>query len=594
MIGSWWIHPGLILIIGVLFSPLFKGKWKQGYLLLLPVLAFIAVLCTTQGTYWETSFLGQDITLGRADKLALCFGYIFTIMTFIGMLFGLKQKQTVHHIAGYFYAGSSIGAVFAGDFVSFLVFWEMMAFSSVFLVTCNKTGRSYKAAYRYILVHATSGVLLMAGILLHYSQTKSMAFNLMELNGWSTGLILLGFAINAGFPLLGSWLPDAYPESTISGGVFMASFTTKAAVYALARGFAGTEILIWVGAIMALYSVSYACIESDMRKLLSHHILSQVGYMVAGIGIGTAIAIDGAVAHAFTNILYKGLLFMATGSIIYMTGKRNLKDTGGLYKTMPITMILFMIGGLSLSGVPLFAGFASKPMILSSVADKHYMIPWIIMMVAAAGTFLSTTLKLPYLAFMGKDKKLKASDPPINMRLAMVITAILCVAIGIFPGLFYKLLPGGGHYHHKVYAPYSWDHVVWTVQLLLFTWLCFYIYIKKFYGKYAINLDFDWFYRKGAGLFMCFARRHVARCDDQLSVSYRDTVLRPSRWLSSMSFKFDVHVIDAIVNGFASFVIGAGQLLRRFQTGRVRDYAFGILIGVFVLLNLFFFLLWRA
>ncbi len=578
-----WVHPGLILILGSLLIPFLRGRVKQGYMLLLPVLGFISVLAMHEGTYGVYHFLGQEIVLGRVDRLATAFGFIFTLMMFIGVLYGLRVKDDGHHLAGFFYAGSALGATFAGDFLSFLVFWEIMAFASVFLVTYNRTDRAYKAAYRYILVHATSGVCLMAGILLQYYHTNSLAFAPMELSGLPAILIFFGFAVNAGLPFLGAWLPDAYPESTLSGGVMMASFTTKTAVYALARGFAGAELLVWIGAIMALYSVAYATIESDMRKLLSHHILSQVGYMVAGIGVGTRLGIDGAVAHAFTNILYKGLLFMATGSIIYVTGRRNLKDTGGLYKTMPYTFILFMIGGFSISGVPLFAGFASKPMILSAAAEEHYMWPWLLMMFAAAGTFLSTTLKLPYLAFLGKDKKIEAEDPPCNMLLAMAITAFLCVLIGVYPNFLYRLLPYGGHYH-----PYTVEHFVWTMQILLFTWLGYYFYIDKIKGKHAINLDADWFYRKaGAPAFMWLARKVFAPVDDVVSESYKSIILRPGQWIASRSLRFDKGVVDGIVNGVANFTVSFSSAMRRLQTGILQDYAFAVFIGLLFLLNLY-------
>jgi len=619
-----WVHPGLIVIVGSLLIPFMpKGKIKQGYMLLLPLLAFISVVLTPEGTYGVYTFLNEQVVFGRVDKLAKCFAFIFSLMLFIAMIYGIRQKEDGHHIAGFFYAGSALGAVFAGDLLIFLCFWEIMAFASVYLVTFNKNKRSYKAAYRYILVHATGGVILMGGILLYYFENHTLAFNLMEFSGWPTlptGMILLGFAINAGFPLLGGWLPDAYPESTIPGGVLMATFTTKTAVYALVRGFAGADVLIWVGAIMALYAVAYATVESDMRKLFAHHIMSQIGYMVVGIGIGTKLAVDGAVALGFTHILYMGLLFMASGSVIYVTGKRNLKDTGNLYKKMPITLIFFMIGGFALSGAPLFAGFASKPMILSAAAAEHLTIPWILLMIAAAGTFLSTTLKMPYLVFFGKDKTknldVPKQEPPRNMMIGMTLAAIACIVVGVWPQGLYSLLPNGGNYH-----PYTIDHVVWTVQLMLFTWFGFYLLLKMIKGKHMINLDFDWIYRKGGKLFyQLVAKTIVAPVDTVVSTIYMPLFVRPGQWIankcfvfdydvidgvvrwvarsassysiwsSKQSLRFDQRIVDGLVNGIAGFMTGMAGVLRRFQTGMVRDYAFAVIIGLVVLVNIFFFI----
>ncbi|VAW39289.1 Na(+) H(+) antiporter subunit A [hydrothermal vent metagenome] len=589
-----WVHPGFVLIIGSLLIPFIpKGKVKQGYLLLLPLLAFIIIILMPEGTYGIISFMGEKVTFGRVDKLAKCFAFIFALMLFIGMVFGLRQKEDGHHIAGFFYAGSAIGAVFAGDFLSFLCFWEIMAFSSVYMVSFSKTKRSYKAAYRYILVHATGAVILMAGIHLYYFEYHTLAFNLMEFSGLPAALILLGFAINAGFPMLGGWLPDAYPESTVPGGVFMATFTTQTAVYALVRGFAGTEILIWIGAIMALYSVIYATVESDIRKLFSYHLLSQTGYMVAGIGIGTSLAVDGAVALGFTNVLYMGLLFMASGSVIYVTGKRNLKDTGNLYHKMPLTLIFFMIGGLALSGAPLLAGFASKPMILSAAAAEHLAIPWILLMITAAGTFLSTTLKVPYLVFFGKDKNknpdVPKQKPPRNMMVGMTLAAIACIVVGVWPQGLYRLLPNGGNYH-----PYSISHVVWTVQLMLFTWFGFYLLLKMIKVQHVINLDFDWFYRKGGKLFLeVVAKMIVTPADTVLSTIYIPLIIKPGKWIANDCFSFDRRIVDGIVNGIAGFVIGMSGALSRFQTGILKDYGFALIIGIIIFLNILFFVIIR-
>ncbi|MBI5598161.1 MAG: Na(+)/H(+) antiporter subunit D [Deltaproteobacteria bacterium] len=608
-----WIHPGAILILGSILIPVLPGKAKKGYLLLLPALAFLSVLLTHEGTYWTYHFLGQAIVFGRADRLAIVFAYVFSVAAFASMLYGLHVKEDGHHIAAFVYAGSAMGVAFAGDFITLIIFWEFMAFSSVFLILYRKTAKAYAAAYRYILVHIFGGICLMGGAFLQYSQTHSMAFNHVEAGGLAFALILIGFMLNAAVPPLGAWLPDAYPEATVSGVVFMSAFTTKSAVYVLIRGFAGTEILLWLGVIMAVYGIVYAIIENDIRRLLSYHIISQVGYMVAAVGIGTEMAINGATAHAFNNILYKGLLFMGAGSILHVTGKTRLDELGGLYKTMPRTFILYMIAGFSISGVPLFSGFVGKSMILSAAGEEHLSYVWLILTLVSTGTFLSTTLKLPYLAFMAKDRGIKAADPPGNMTAAMGIVAFLCIFIGIYPKYLYDMLPYATHY-----APYTLEHVVWSGQILLFTWLGYYIYINKLKGHPGLNLDTDWFYRKGAGVFMAVDREVVAPADSAVGEAYRKVVLRLGSWLSGLSFRFDVGivdgflhglvrfgvwfsslfsrrslsfdkgVIDGVVNGVADFTVSLAAVTRRFQTGLVHDYAFGILVGLLVLINVFF------
>lgn len=610
-----WVHPGVILIIGSLLIPFLKGDLKKPYLLLLPAIAFLSVLNMHEGTYGVYHFLGQEIIFGRVDRLSRVFSYIFSLQCFIGMCYGLKVKESGHHIASLVYAGSALGVVFAGDFLTLIIFWEFMAFSSVFLVLYRRTEKAYNAAYRYILVHIFGGLCLMGGIFLQYTQTKSLAFNHMELDGLAAALILIGFILNAAVPPLNAWLPDAYPEATVVGAVFMSAFTTKSAVYVLARGFAGTEILIWAGAIMTIFGVVYATMENDIRRLLSYHIISQVGYMVAAVGIGTELAINGAVAHAFAHIIYKGLLFMGAGSVLHMTGKSKLNELGGLYKTMPYTFILYMIGGVSISAVPFFSGFVSKSMVLSAAAEEHLIYPWLLMTIASAGTFLSTTLKLPYLAFMGEDKKIDAHDPPLNMLIGMGIAAFLCLFIGVYPKFLYDLLP-----YPTDYRPYTQEHLVWAAQILLFTWLGYSIFIKKLIGKSKITLDTDWFYRKGGLVFLSIANYVIAPVDTMASEVYRKVILRFAVWVSLLCFRFDTgvvdlivdgiarlgarigprfasrnsrfdrNIIDGIVNGVANFTLSLSSEMRRFQTGLVRDYAFAILIGLIVMLNIFFFL----
>lgn len=540
------IPPAFIYIIGVLFIPFLKGKVKQAWLLLIPVIAFVEVLSMSHGNSFTVSFLDQELIFGRVDRLSLVFSYVFIIASFISILYAMQVKEDGHHIASFFYVGGALGVTFAGDLITLFIFWELLAVASVFLVWYRRKKSAIKAGFRYIMFHTFGGLCLLGGIVLHVANTGSIEFTLMQGGGLAFYLILTGFIVNAAVPPLGAWLPDAYPEATVQGAVFMSAFTTKSAVYVLLRAYPGTEILVWLGVFMALYGVVYAVLANDIRRLLAYHIISQVGYMVAGVGIGTAMAINGVVAHAFAHILYKGLLFMGAGSVLYMTGKDKLTQLGGIYKTMPITMVLYMIGGLSISAFPLFSGFVSKSMIISAAAEDHRLIIMLGLTFASAGTFLHTGLKLPWFTFFGKDSGIRAKEPPMNMLIAMGIGAFLCIFIGVFPQSLYYILPNPVDFH-----PYTVSHVVWTLEILLFTGLGFFMLLNIAGGKEVISVDTDWFYRKGIKGFLWFAHKQVRPANDFVDNADETVVTRQTLNLANGCRRFDLEVVDAIVNGVA-------------------------------------------
>ena len=594
-----WVNPAAILILGALLLPLLKGKARQAVMLLLPVGAFAAVAAVAmngEGTYGVFNVLGQELVFGRVDKLSIVFGYVFSIAAFIGMLYGLgdHKDNPWHHTAALIYAGGAMGVTFVGDYLSLFLFWEVMAFSSVFLILFNRKGDSYDAAYRYVLIHVFGGVCLLGGLILQFTETQSMVFDQVNFGGPAAALILIGFMVNAAVWPFNAWLPDAYPRATVVGAVFMSAFTTKSAVYVLARGFAGTEILIFFGVVMAVYGVVYAMMENDIRRVQSYSIISQVGYMVVGVGIGTELAINGVVAHAFAHILYKGLLFMATGAILYQVGRTKMTELGGLARSMPMTFIFYMVGALAISAFPFFSGFISKSIILSAAGGEHMTAAWVLLTMAAAGTFLYTGLKLPYLVFIKGTTELseqeaaegrEIKDPPTNMLMAMGIGAFLCVFLGLFPGVLYHILPYAFEYH-----PYTGDHVVWSLELLFFAAAGFYLLRGRIKAVEGQTLDTDWFYRKGGSLFLSFARKIVAAGDDIVSNAYKVIILKATKGTASASFSFDKSIIDGIVNGVGRFVMGAAARLRTLQTGQLQHYGLAILIGLFILLNLLFFM----
>jgi len=502
------VPPAFIFIFGAFLLPFLRGRLlRQTVQLIVPLIAFVDLLYMHHGTYWVYNFLGYDLILGRVDKLSMVFGYVFVIVAFLGMVYALHIKEYGQHVAAFLYIGSTLGVTFAGDFFTLFVFWEIMAVSSVFLIWYRREKPALDAGFRYILVHIFGGCVLLAGIIIYITNTGDNYFNAIEYGGLGSKLILLGFIINAAVPPFHAWLSDAYPEGTVTGSVFMTAFTTKSAVYVLLRGFAGVEILVWLGAIMAIYGVVYAVLENDIRRLLAYHIISQVGYMVCGVGLGSEMAINGASAHAFSHILYKALLFMGAGAVIYVTGKRKMTELQGrnLYKKMPITLSLYMIGAFSISAVPLFNGFISKTMVVAATGELHRPIIHLLLHLASIGTFLHTGLKLPYGTWFGKAKgeidineeELEAKEPPMNMLVAMAMAALLCIVTGVYPKVLYDLLPYPVYFH-----PYTPQHVLSMIQLLLLTAAAFWLYIDKLGGEPTISVDTDWFYRKPGVLIL--------------------------------------------------------------------------------------------
>ncbi|MBI3583761.1 MAG: Na(+)/H(+) antiporter subunit D [Nitrospinae bacterium] len=581
-----WINPAFLFILGSFLIPILKGRVKQTFLLLVPAAAFLDVVLMSQGTYGAVQFLGMDLIFGKVDRLSLVFAHVFTLMAFIGVLYGLHVKDDGQHVAAYLYVGSSLGVTFAGDYVTLFIFWEIMAFASVFLVWYRRTQKAVDAGFRYLLVHIVGGLFLLAGILLRHGEVGNFAFGVISPEGitLATYLIMIGFCLNAAVPPIHAWLPDAYPEATVTGAVFMCAFTTKTAVYVLARAFAGFEILAILGAIMAVYGVCYAVIENDARRILAYHIVSQVGYMVCGIGIGSQMAVNGATAHAYAHIIYKGLLFMGTGAVLEMTGRSKLSELGGLYKYMPLALFFTVTGGISISGFPLTSGFISKSMTVE--ASENYSIFIMLMLLTASiGTFLSVGLKLPYFIWFNKDSGIKPKEAPLNMKLAMGIAAFICYFLGVYPKFLFDMLPYPVHWE-----PYTASHFAEVMQLLLFTGLGFLVLLKKLTPEPTINLDVDWFYRRGAKAFMWVANKPIAIYEEYLGEIY-------NKWFTNFTLRFsnflwrifDVKIIDGIVNDIAGFWKDLGGVARLSQTGLVRNYAFFMLLGGIVLITYYLF-----
>ncbi len=610
-----WIHPSIFFFVGAALAPFLRGRVRSALLISLSVLAAADVVLMPSGIFGVTHFAGQPVIFGRVDGLSLVFANIFTIIAVIGVIYALHVKSVAEPSTAFLYIGGALGAVFAGDILSLFLFWEIMALASTGLIWC---GGNRAAGMRYLMMHLAGGVCLILGIVIHRATGHDLFFDafVQEGVGLGAGLILIGFLVNAAAPPLHAWLSDAYPAASVSGTVFLSAFTTKTAVYVLVRGFAGYEPLVALGVVMTLYGVVYAMIENDIRRLLAYHIISQVGFMIAGVGIGTPLAINGAVAHAFAHILYKALLMMGMGSVIFMTGRSRGTELGGLWRAMPLTCLLYLIGGVSISGVPFFSGFVSKSMVISAAHETHRSGVFLLLTLASCGTFLSTTLKLPRMVFFGPPREdlPNVTDPPRHMLIAMSAAAILCVVIGLNPGLLYRLLP----YPPIDYQPYTLDHLVGSLQLLLATAAIFLIFLPRLAPHAVVNLDFERLYSKIGAATVTLAAGPVARWEAVLADGHDRWVIRPVRALTLLLREVDAQIIDGAVRDVAKGVAGGSRLsnlfekyivyafinllgylhhigaglFRKLQTGSVHHYAMILIVGIFLLVNGY--LLWSS
>ena len=508
------LWPAWPLLLGALLVAVVPRRVGGAVLLAAPLVAFAQVL-TLRGTDVSAlayDFYGLELQLLRADDLSIAFGVVFAAAAFLAGLFGLTSMGPQERATALATAGAGLGVVFAGDLITLLIFWEIKAVVTTVLILARGTPGARRAAQRYFFVHFAGGSVLLAGVVWHVGTTGSSVFEAFDPTG-AAWLILVGVALSAAIPPMHTWLPDAYPEASVAGMVFLSAFTTKAAVYTLARGFAGFDVLLWVGVVMALYGVTYAMLQDDIRRLLAYHIVSQVGFMVAGVGVGTNAAINGAVAHAFAHILYKGLLLMGAGALLYATGRSLGSQLGGLARRLPWVLTMYMVGAVSISSVPLFSGFVSKELTISAVSTGGYTAALWLLKIASVGTFLSTALKLPYAAWFGPDRhEQRTGQPtvlrriPTTMYVAMGLAAAVNLAIGVYPALLWELLP-----HANDYTPFTPYKLSETLQLLLLTALGFWLLISRLGAKPGVTLDVDWVYRAAPWRMLRAARSLAPR-----------------------------------------------------------------------------------
>jgi multicomponent Na+:H+ antiporter subunit D len=488
--------PGLMMILGAALVPVLPHMLRQVWMLVLIAASAYQCWHIDPGVHLTASVIGFDLILVRAEAITRPFALVFHIAAALNVIYAMHEDSRMTAATGLAYAGAAIAALFAGDFITLFIYWELTAFTSVFLILAGRKPRSFAAAMRYLLTQVTSGVILLAGAVVLVGSGSGIAITALSVETLGGALVLLAFAIKAAFPFVNGWLQDAYPEASVTGTVILSAFTTKLAIYMLALCFAGTHMLIWFGVVMTLFPVFFAVIENDLRRVLAFSLNNQLGFMVVGIGIGTELALNGTVAHAFAHIIYKSLLFMSMGAVLYRTGTAKASELGGLWKRMPLTTLFCIIGAVSISSFPLFSGFVTKSLTIGSAAYEGYFWVWVALIFASAGVLEHSGIKIPYFAFFGHDRGFKVREAPFSMLVAMGIAAGLCVAIGVAPEMLYALLP-----YEVTYKVWDAGHVLGELQLLLFAVLAFAFLMLR--GLYPPEIDStvlntDWLFRKAA------------------------------------------------------------------------------------------------
>lgn len=552
------LNPGLLVILAGVVMGFLPRQPRQIVSIAAPLLGILILCLTPIGSTSIVSVFGFDLTLLRLDALAFPFALIFLIAAMLNSIYALHQDEKMQDSAALIYAGAAIGAVLAGDFATLFIYWELTAISSVFVILATGTKRAYDASMRYLIWQIGSGVLLLGGIIILANETGSMAFGEIELGSAASWMIFIAFGIKCAFPLLHNWLPDAYPEATGTGTVVLSAFTTKLAIYAFARSFAGESLLIPIGAVMSCFPIFFAVIENDLRRALAFSLNTQLGFMLVGIGIGSELAINGAVSHAFASTLYQGLLFMSIGAVLHRVGTVQASKLGGLYKSMPWTTVFCIIGALSIAGFPLTSGFVTKNLTLVAVENAHYLLIWLMLIFASVGVIGHSGIKIPYFAFFGQDGGHRVQEAPKNMLAAMGIAAFACIFIGVFPSTLYSIMP-----YPVTKDPYTVQSVITKTQLLFFAVLAFSVLIKT--GLYpkeipSTNLNTDWLYRR-FGAHVLYLASKVARWA-------WGGVAFGWRWLVST------------IQRFASELYGPGGAMgRSWATGQMAFWATAMIAG---------------
>ena len=586
-----FLHPATGFFLLALILPFFRGRFWRWLLFLPPLSAIVLVFRMKLGSYWALSYVGQKLVLGRVDTLSMSFLILFSLMTFICTIFAFNVREKAHHVASLFYMGASLACILAGDYWTLYIFWQIMTVSSAFLIWFSRRPRSAQAGFRYMLLLLLSSVLLLAGILMRQRVTGTFVFgpadtHMMWHFDW---LILTAFCINGAVVPFHAWLTDAYPEATVAGAVFLSVFTTKTAIYTLTRCFVGLEFLVVLGAVMAVYGAFYALTANHIRRILAYLMISQGGFMLAGIGMDTGMGLEGALALVYAHTFYNALLFMAAGCLIHTLKEDHLTSLGGLAPRTPFILACTMVGALSMSAMPLLNGFVSIPLILEACWQKT---PFstMILALAMAGVFMAVGLRLPYFVFWSK-KPQKLEKPvklPLNMTAAMVLTALFCFIQGIFPQLIYRWMP-----QPLGVNPFTLRKILGAFLFLALISILF-IFVRERLAPTTRRLpDFDLLYRFVGRVIMTLLARPLAWMDGVWTDVYRTVALRATTGTARAAGWFDKSGIDKTVDGTARSVMVLGKISARMQTGRLQEMLAWMVLLALGLFGLIWFWPWN-
>jgi formate hydrogenlyase subunit 3/multisubunit Na+/H+ antiporter MnhD subunit len=422
-------------------------------LVTLATLAASARMLLLKPLYWPPVPVPALIVDNLSALAALGISFFALVVTVYS--FGYIEKNNGRYF-GYLLMtlGSALGAVFANNLILLVVFWGFLAALLYLLVTLRPTAAACASAKKaFIIIGGTDALMIFGiGLLWKISGTFAMDGMRITLNGVLPYaaffcILIAGFA-KAGAVPFHSWLPDVAEDGPASVTAYLpASLDKLLGIYLLARislnlfvmnGISNT-ILLAAGAVTIIFAVAIALVQHDFKRLLGYHAVSQVGYMILGIGTANPVGIAGGLFHMLNNALYKSCLFLGAGAVEKATGTSDLSDLGGLSKYMPVTFISFLIASLAISGIPPLNGFFSKWMIYQGIIElgnnkNPLWIVWLIAAMFGSALTIASFIKLLHAVFLGRasGKTVGVKEAPISMTLPMVILAAACVLFGIF------------------------------------------------------------------------------------------------------------------------------------------------------------------
>ena len=420
--------------------------------------------------YW----LGNRVPAGgyaigialEVDALSLFFGLLVSCVVFIACIYSIQYMGHDHNVPQYYtlflmLAGGVMGLVLSGDLFNMFIMVEILTFAAVALTAFRNTANgALEAAFKYLVVGCIGSTCILAGTIMLYAQVHTL--NLAQMSALIPGnlstatkvafaLLFIGFCTKAFLVPFHPLAADAHGAAPASISVLISGVLTKSGIYGLIRLsyflFQSMALgtmqfwLVFLGSVSMFVCVTMALAQHDFKRLLAFHSISQIGYVLAAVGLCTAFGVSSGLYHAMNHTLFKGLLFLAAGAVLHETGTTDLDKLGGLSKKMPHTTVLFLVGAFSISGIPPFNGFASKWMIYQATYQKAvetgnigFLLVTICALVTSTLT-LASFVKVTQSVFFGQLPKEyeNVKEVPFGMRLAMGILALMCLAGGLFP-----------------------------------------------------------------------------------------------------------------------------------------------------------------